>query len=81
MMEDDEEPIIDNGYCNLRFSLLENIPLRVLDLGGKLIRLNLSNNRIKEINGGISSLVLLQDLNLSNNKLEHVDDGIAECVR
>ena len=79
-MEDvDKESLDERGYCDLRFGLYDKFPS--FAWSDRIVKLDLSSNRISEIPSKIAALQLLEDLDLSNNRLENIDDDIGLCIR
>lgn len=71
----------EQGQLNLSYNSWRVMPDELFGFRTRLIKLNISHNKLEEISSQFGTLVLLQELDVSYNCVTSLDASIGKCIR
>lgn len=72
----------EHGSINLSYNEWNEMPEELYEeYKDRILKLNLSHNRLLEVSHHLGKLILLKELCVSNNCIESIDPCIGKCVR
>ena len=71
----------EKGEIDLSHSAWSELPDQLFNFCNRLLSLNLSHNKLVEVEDDFGQLTLLSNLNLESNAITRISPRLGECIR
>mmetsp|Transcript_20902 Transcript_20902/g.25884 ORF Transcript_20902/g.25884 Transcript_20902/m.25884 type:complete len:280 (+) Transcript_20902:872-1711(+) len=71
----------EDGQLNISYNSWRMMPDELFGFKKRLVKLNISHNKLEEISSQFGTLTLLQELDVSYNCITSLDPSIGHCIR
>ena len=71
----------ESGEIDLSHSAWSELPDQLFNFSNRLLSLNLSHNKLVEVEPDFGQLTLLSKLNLESNMISRISPRLGECIR